>query len=283
MFDIAIVPGSALARAARDALRLEFAPARLALRASLALSCAQRKALLSVACAALTLCAGAATPPNTDITNTATATYTVGGTPASVSGAVTVTTAARTPSLIEFLQFVPPGVQQIGAVERVPATQCSTSGAAAGPFVPSSGPVPIGSTTRARGARRLSARSDQLLSRRPAGIHQVDRPRSEPESRVAETVIVTIKSANGDSETLRLTETGVSTGVFIGYIQSTFGAVVVNDCRLSVAVNGSLSATYTDVVDGSDSTVDGALVDPFGLVFDSTNGNAVNGATVTSD
>ena len=98
---------------------------------------------------------------------------------------------------------------------------------------------------------------------------------------VAETVITTIKSANGDSETLRLTETGPSTGVFIGYIQSTFGPVVANDCRLSVAVNTGVNATYTDIVDGSDSTIDGALVDPFGLVFDSTNGNPINGATVT--
>ena len=276
-FNIAIVPGGALTRAARGALRLEFAPARLALRALRA----QRKALLSVGCAALSLCAIAATPPNTDITNTATATYTVGGAPASVSGAVTVTTAARTPSLIEFLQFVPPGAQQTGAVERVPATQCSTSGVAAGPFVPSSGPVPLGSTAP------LAVPGDYLLAAtnfyhggQPVFIKLTDLDQNLNPA-LAETVIVTIKSANGDSETLRLAETGISTGVFIGYIQSTFGAVVVNDCRLSVAVNGSLSATYNDVVDGSDSTVDGALVDPFGLVFDSTNGNAVNGATVT--
>ena len=98
---------------------------------------------------------------------------------------------------------------------------------------------------------------------------------------VAETVITTVKSANGDSETLRLTETGPSTGVFIGYIQSTFGPVVVNDCRLSVTINTGVTATYTDTVDGTDSTIDGALVDPFGLVFDSTNGNPINGATVT--
>ena len=277
LFDIAIVPSGALTRAARDALRLEFAPARLALRAL----CAQRKALLSVACAALSLCAAAATPPNTDITNTATASYTVGGAPVSVSDAVTVTTAARTPSLIEFLQFVPPGVQQTGAVERVPATQCSTSGAATGPFVPSSGPVPLGSTAplAVPGDYRLAS-TNFYHGGQPVFIKLADLDQNLNPA-LAETVIVTVKSANGDSETLRLTETGVSTGVFIGYIQSTFGAVVVNDCRLSVAVNGSLSATYTDVVDGTDSTVDGALVDPFGLVFDSTNGNAINGATVT--
>ncbi len=250
--------------------------------ALLALSCAQRKALLSVACAALSLSARAQ-PRRRIRTSRILRQQRIQSAahPPASAVQVTVTTAARTPSLIEFLQFVPPGVQQTGAVERVPATQCSTSGAAAGPFVPSSGPVPIGSTTplAVPGDYRLAA-TNFYHGGQPVFIKLTDLDQNL-NSAFAETVIVTIKSANGDSETLRLTETGVSTGVFIGYIQSTFGAVVVNDCRLSVAVNGSLSATYTDVVDGSDSTVDGALVDPFGLVFDSTNGNAVNGATVT--
>ena len=147
--------------------------------------------------------------------------------------------------------------------------------------MPSSGPVPLGSTTplAVPGNYRL-APTNFYHGGEAVFIKLTDLDQNlNPD--VAETVITTIKSANGDSETLRLTETGPSTGVFIGYIQSTFGPVVVNDCRLSVAINTSVSATYTDIVDGSDSTIDGALVDPFGLVFDSTNGNPVNGATVT--
>ena len=139
-----------IARAARGALRLAR-PARLALRTSISIGRAQCKALLSaslsVSAAALSVCALAATPPNTGITNTATASYTVAGAPVSVNGTVTITTVARTPSVIEFLQFVPAGAPQSGVVENVPATQCSTSGTGAGPFVPSSGPIPIGSTT----------------------------------------------------------------------------------------------------------------------------------------
>ncbi len=132
-------------RSARGALRLGFAPARLALLVSI-FGRAQCKALLLVCTTLGAFASFAATPPNTNITNTATATYLVAGTPVSVNSQVTITTAARTPSVIEFLQFVPPGSQQTGAIETLPATQCSTSGSAAGPFVPSSGPVPLGST-----------------------------------------------------------------------------------------------------------------------------------------
>ena len=279
--DIAIVPGSALTRAARGALRLGFAPARFAVRAFPKTQRAHRKALLSAGCAALSLCAVAATPPNTDITNTATASYTVAGAPVSVNGAMTVTTAARTPSVIEFLQFVPPGSQQAGAIETVPATQCSTSGSAAGPFVPSSGPVPLGSTTplAVPGDYRL-APTNFYHGGQPIFIKLTDLDQNLNPA-LAETVIVVVTSARGDSETLRLTETGPSTGVFIGYIQSTHGVLVVNDCQLSVKVHAKVTATYDDALDGLDSAVAGALVDPFGLVFDSTNGNPINGATVT--
>ncbi|MGH6610523.1 MAG: carboxypeptidase-like regulatory domain-containing protein, partial [Burkholderiaceae bacterium] len=233
-------------------------------------------------CAALASSASlAATPPNTSITNTATASYSVTGTPVSVNGQVTITTAARTPSVIEFLQFVPPGAQQAGTIEAVPTTQCSTSGSAAGPFVPSSGPVPLGSTTPFAIPGNYPLAPTNFYHGGEAVFVKLTDLDQNLNPNVAETVITTIRSANGDSETLRLTETGPSTGVFIGYIQSTFGPVVFNDCRLSVAINTGINATYTDIVDGSDSTIDGALVDPFGLVFDSTNGNAINGATVT--
>ena len=256
LFDFSVGTSGALTRAARIA-RLGFAPVRLALRAS-AFGRAQCKALLLVCSTLGAVASFAATPPNTNITNTATASYTVAGAPASVNGQVTITTVARTPSVIEFLQFVPPGSQQTGSIETVPATQCSTSGSAAGPFVPSSGPVPLGTTTPLS-VPELSARATNFYHGGEAIFIRLTDLDQNLDPNVAETVITTIKSAHGDSETLRLTETGPSTGVFIGYIQSTFGPVAVNDCRLSVAINTGVTATYTDVVDGSDSTIDGAL------------------------
>ncbi len=242
----------------------------------------QCKALLLVCSTLGAFAAFAATPPNTNITNTATANYSVVGTPVSVNGQVTITTAARTPSVIEFLQFVPPGSQQTGAIETSACNAMLDFGYHGRTLC-----AVVGTRTTRQHRAACSARAT-IGWRRPTSttavksvfIKLTDLDQNLNPS-VAETVITTIRSANGDSETLRLTETGPSTGVFIGYIQSTFGPVVVNDCRLSVAVNTGVNATYTDIVDGSDSTIDGALVDPFGLVFDSTNGNPVNGATVT--
>jgi uncharacterized repeat protein (TIGR01451 family) len=273
--------GALAERAGRRIARLGLAPARLALRI--------RPVRLGVQCKALQFAAGvlvaassfAATPPNTDIVNTATASYSVSGAPVTVNGSVTVKTVARTPSAIEFLQFVPATAPSAGAVESLAPAQCSTSGSGAGPFVPSTGPIPLGSSTALAvpGDHRLT--STNYFHGGEAVFVKLTDLDQNLDPNAAESVLITLRSTNGDSELLRLTETGPSTGVFIGYIQSTFGPVVTNDCRLSVALNTNLTANYVDVADGSDSTADGALVDPFGIVFDSVTGNPVNGATVT--
>jgi len=99
---------------------------------------------------------------------------------------------------------------------------------------------------------------------------------------VAETVTATIvDSITGDSETLVLIETGPNTGIFTGFVSSTIAAATPNNGILSVTQGSALTATYTDIVDGTDSTSAAALVDPFGLVFDSTSGLPVSNATVT--
>ncbi len=98
----------------------------------------------------------------------------------------------------------------------------------------------------------------------------------------AETVTATLTDPyTGDSETLVLTETGPNTGVFVAAIPSTVAAATPNDGIISVAANSQLIAHYTDRFDGTDSTSASAIVDPFGLVFDSRTGQPVNGATIT--
>ncbi len=97
-----------------------------------------------------------------------------------------------------------------------------------------------------------------------------------------ETVLVTVGvSATNDIEVLRLRETGPNTGVFTGYIQTGPGPAVSGNGILSVAVNSRINGSYVDVADSTDSRVDLALVDPYGLVFNSTTGLPVDGATVT--
>ena len=78
---------------------------------------------------------------------------------------------------------------------------------------------------------------------------------------------------------LRLSETGPNTGVFVGYIATSAGAAS-SDCALQVERNTELDATYVDPTDDSDAAQADALVDPYGLVFDSQTGAPINGARV---
>jgi len=100
-----------------------------------------------------------------------------------------------------------------------------------------------------------------------------------------ENVVVTILSENGvDSETIELTETAASSGIFTGYIQS----VDINqngstpyDCQLSVANDSSMQAQYQDQYDSRDLVQAGALFDPNSYVINADTGAYINGIEVT--
>jgi uncharacterized repeat protein (TIGR01451 family) len=223
--------------------------------------------------------AWAATPPNTVITNTATANYAVAGAAFSASGSVDVTTTGRTTSNTQLLRYVPSGALPGAARISVAPTQCSTSGSAAGPFVVAPGPTPLGGATLATPGSFALAPTSYYGDREPVFIQVTDLDQNLNPN-VAETLLVTVTTSAGDSELLRLTETGASTGVFVGYIQTTTAKTVANDCQLSVAPGVTLTASYVDATDPSDHSPATALIDPFGLVFDSSNGSAVSGASV---
>ena len=107
----------------------------------------------------------------------------------------------------------------------------------------------------------------------PIFVRVVDLDRNR-DGNVIETVDVRVAArATGDSEVLRLSETGPNTGVFVGYI-ATSAERGAADCALQVERNAELDATYVDPTDDSDAAQADALVDPFGLVFDSQTGVA---------
>jgi uncharacterized repeat protein (TIGR01451 family) len=113
----------------------------------------------------------------------------------------------------------------------------------------------------------------------PLFVRVVDLDRNR-DGNVIETVDVRVSArATGDSEVLRLSETGPNTGVFVGYIPTSAGTAAA-DCALQVERNAELDATYVDPTDTTDAVQADALVDPFGLVFDSQTGEAINGARV---
>ncbi len=154
-------------------------------------------------------------------------------------------------------------------------TQCRAGNA----FVPLAPPAPQGAgqldpmTPIPLADTAIAHAGDPLFVR----VIDVDRNR---DGAVIETVDVRVSAAvTGDAEVLRLSETGPNTGVFVGYI-ATLANAAASDCALQVERNAELDATYVDPSDDTDAAQADALVDPFGLVFDSQTGQAIDGARV---
>ena len=104
-----------------------------------------KKALLVTTLSLLSSVAWSATPPNTPIINTATASYSIGATNLTSNGAVTVSTAACTAVgvKIELLQYNP-----TGSSVTVPSSGAySPSGSPSGPFNALPNPTLLGSAT----------------------------------------------------------------------------------------------------------------------------------------
>lgn len=195
------------------------------------------------------------------------------------NSSVTVTVVVRTPSTIEFLKFAPLSADAepvaLGAYRTGsdPATSFSEMPAPVWPGsstpIDLSQPLPLVAATLFHGGEPIFLRVTDL-------DQNLDRT-------LAETLLVTITDpATGDVEVLRLTETGLETGVFTGYIQSTkTPPPTPYSGNFSVTAASDILATYTDLIDGTDTATTAALVDPFGIVFDSRTGLPVDGAKIT--
>ena len=211
----------------------------------------------------------AATPASTAITNTASATFDVGPATVVATGSVTVTTAAQSPATIELLRYAP-GAGSAAVV--VSPTRCNAA-LLPNPIVPGAG-VQVLPGAKPLAQAEVYARGDPVFVR----ITDYDQNRN---ALLAETIVTTVVTSAGDSETLTLTETGPSTGVFVGFIQTVNAPVVANNCVLNTSSNVGITATYRDGVGGNTIISDAALIDPFGLFFDSVTGLPVNGAQIT--
>ncbi|MBX9727623.1 MAG: DUF11 domain-containing protein, partial [Sphingopyxis sp.] len=100
-----------------------------------------------------------------------------------------------------------------------------------------------------------------------------------------ETMLVTVRAANGDIEELRLREDSENSGFFVGFLPTIKmpPPIVERDCRLSVAAGQPLRLSLlrsSNSTELSTAIVD-FLVDPFGIVFDSGDGEPVQGVRVT--
>lgn len=94
-------------------------------------------------------------------------------------------------------------------------------------------------------------------------------------------VTVTVDSSS-DQETIRLRETGDSTGIFIGYVQTQGTADAVgNNCLLEAPPASQIEVVYEDPTDSSDLSSAAALLDPGFSIISSATGMPLDGATIT--
>ena len=92
--------------------------------------------------------------------------------------------------------------------------------------------------------------------------------------------VVVSHPLSGDTETIRLTETGLSTGIFAGYVPSANASATTGDCLLQGSMDSQVQVNYTDPADAGDSAAAQASLDPVSVVFDSLSGAKVDGASV---
>lgn len=236
-------------------------------------------AATGLALAALVAPAQAAVPPNTSITNVASATFVIGGTSVTVKGTNTVVTSPKTPATIEFMEYVGGHATQPSTTvsENVQPTRCDKTGSG---YITLGAPKPPGQATLPVPGVYALADASLYASGDVVFVRVTDYDQNVNPN-VAEVIDVTVTSSGGDTEKLKLTETGPSTGVFLGYIFSTSGTAKSGDCLYNIGGNQKLVATYIDQSESSVAITAAALVDPLGVVFDTTTGKPVDGVEVT--
>ena len=238
----------------------------------------------------LRLADGVSLAPGESITVLITATDPFG---LSVTRTFVVTTVPRprNPAIIDFLKS-PLGMLRNGALAATNVStlalidydlrqpQCSTTDSMTGPFVDTPVPRSLGNFELPVPGNIALQEADLYKVGEPmfVRVRDVD-PNKDP--LVRDTVVITLEvDASRDTEILRLVETGPDTSEFMGYIQSTSRSNADFDCVLWVADAVTIVASYFDSEDGTDTAAAAALVDPFGIVFDSATGRRIDNALV---
>lgn len=229
--------------------------------------------VLKATIAALFLATSAlAAPPGAVISNQALVSYENG------AGVVTIarsndvellTAVIRSPASLAFTRIVSPGDFQ----EAVGPAYCEQSGG----FVLLD--APAGGVFNPALLRDVSPTSAYNLGETIyLRLEDIDQ---NVDYAVIDSAVVTITHpSSGDSETLRLSETGANTGIFAGYLPSDSAAPSVGDCILQGIAGTDVEAAYVDPADALDVASARASLDPLGRIFDSSTGNPVDGATV---
>jgi uncharacterized repeat protein (TIGR01451 family) len=208
---------------------------------------------------------------------------------AQASASVSTSVVLRTSSTIEFLKYAAPssdGTPTPGASQlSVSETLYRTASDPAAPFAAEPRPIPLGASSPLDLNTPVPlVHADAYHAGEPIFIKVTDLDQNLDRT-ARETILVTIvNSSTLETEVLRLTETGPDSGVFVGYIGSEDSTIVPGSGSyngvIPVTQGNPLTARYVDVADGSDSSAAAVVVDPLGIVFDSSTGKPLDGATV---
>ena len=193
----------------------------------------------------------------------------------------------RTPSVIEFFRYAPmaPDISvSIPGADYSPSGNLPAPGLRPGdpddPFTALGPPATLGGFTIDLSGPVPLARASAFLPGEVIFIRVSDAGQNADPAQV-ETVIIRLRTESGDEIVIRLYETGPDTGEFVGYVPSTRDPTPIFGPVLTTLPHERLTATYQDPFDASDVSVDTALVDPFGRLFDSVTGQLLSGVRVT--
>lgn len=228
--------------------------------------------VLALFCAPL---ATAQTLPGTVVSNTAELRFaTAAGAVTRTSNAAEVTTRVpRSEARLDLIKISGGG----GDNAPIGASACIAAGGAPVPLAP---PVLLDGSTLDLQQTQTIETSNLLHAREPLFLRVAD-PDQNLDGRARDTLSVTVQSAQtGDEETILLTETGDNTGVFTGYVPTGPAPAASGDCALQVGAADEVTVRYRDPEDAADVEETAALVDPVGIVFDSSTGAPVDGALV---
>ncbi|MFK8016162.1 MAG: OmpA family protein [Gammaproteobacteria bacterium] len=218
----------------------------------------------------------AQTLPGSTIRNVAQLDYGVGGVSNQTDSnpVELITRAPRSDAVIDLIKI------SAGAGERAPigVTDCAAAG---GGSVELPAPVLLDGTV-------IDAQSEQSLiasslyhATEPVFIRVEDADQNL-DGRARDRISVTLEAVgSADRETITLSETGDNTGVFTGYLPTSPAAMSAGDCQLQLRAGDQFNVLYRDPEDTTDVAQTGALVDPLGVVFDSTTGALIDGVQVT--
>lgn len=222
----------------------------------------------------------AATSADTEITNTVSVSY-ANQPGADLIASASFFTSNDSPSTIEFLQLSGNDTAASDTIDLAfRGSACSATASLDGPF--SSAPV-----TNLAGQELTTGASQNFIEKPGAftagdilfvSVQDYDQ---NLDSAVIESISVEITNINGDREAIQLLETEADSGVFLGAIQTISGPASIGSCFLEVEKDDTISANYTDADNNTDSVSSVTLIDPFGIIFDSSDGTPLNGVVIS--